>query len=391
MRRLATVVGAVEAAILVGWLVFAVVRLARGASPGDVGMDGLFVMLAVTAGVGWLLASRVPDNSVGWLLLAIAGFFLLAAPVFVTGYLLEDRYPDVAAWFFWYSGDESWVWLPPIMLLFLQVPLRFPDGGLPTPRWRWFSRFTLTAIVTGSFVMATAPTEVRPGIDNPLSLPWSDQALAVAVTVVGSALIVGFVGSIASVVVRYRRADLATRTQIRWFAWAVAAVIVFYVLSFFVPGESLNGWVSLSYALIPASIGVAVLRYRLYDIDRVVSRTTSYAVVTAMVVGVYLVLVASLSRLLPGSSSFAVAIGTLAAAAAFRPLLTSVQRRVDHRFNRSQYDAGRAVEEFASRLRNEVDTDTVVSDLVRVVALTVQPDQASVWVSARRVTDQQVV
>ena len=352
-------------------------------------MDGLFVMLAVTAGVGWLLASRVPDNAVGWLLLAVAGFFLLAAPVFVTGYLLEDNHPPVAAWFFWYAGDESWVWLPPIMLLFLQVPLRFPDGGLPTPRWRWFSRFTVAAIVTGSFVMATAPTEVRPGIDNPLSLPWSDQALAVAVTVVAAALLIGFVGSIASVVVRYRRADLATRTQIRWFAWAVAAVIVFYVLSFFVPGESLNGWVSLSYALIPASIGVAVLRYRLYDIDRVVSRTTSYGLVTAMVLGVYLVLVTSLSRLLPGSSSFAVAIGTLTAAAAFRPLLGAVQRRVDHRFNRSQYDARGAVEEFASRLRHEVDTDTVVADLVQVVGLTVQPASASVWVSERRVTDQQ--
>lgn len=389
MRRLASVVGAAEAVILSAWLVVAIVLVARGSSFADAGVDGLLVMLAVTAGVGWLLASRVPENSVGWLLLVIAGFFLLSVPVFAAGYLLEDSHPSAAAWFFWYAGDESWVWFPPIMLLFLQVPLRFPDGGLPTPRWRWFSRFTVAAIVTGSFVIATAPVEVRPGIDNPLSLPWSDQALGVAVTVVVAALIVGFVGSIASVVVRYRRADLATRTQIRWFAWAVAAVISFYVLSFFVPGGALNAWVALSYALIPASIGVAVLRYRLYDIDRVVSRTTSYAVVTAMVVGVYLVLVTSLSRLLPGSSSFAVAIGTLAAAAAFRPLLGAVQRRVDHRFNRSQYDARGAIEEFASRLRNEVDTDTVVADLVQVVGLTVQPAAASVWVSERRVTDPQ--
>jgi hypothetical protein len=386
MRRLATVVGAAEAAVLCGWLVVAIVLVARGSSIGDAGLDGLLVMLAVTAGVGWLLASRVPGNSVGWLLLVIAGFFLLSVPVFATGYLLEDSHPSVAAWFFWYAGDESWVWLPPIMLLFLQVPLRFPDGRPPTPRWRWFSRFTLAAIVVGSFVLATAPVEVRPGIDNPLSVPWTDDALGIAVLAVGAALLVGFVGSIASVFVRYRRADVTTRTQIRWFAWAVFTVIGFYVLSFFVPGEALNFWVSLSYALIPASIGVAVLRYRLYDIDRVVSRTTSYGIVTAMVLGVYLVLVASLSRLLPGSSSFTVAAGTLAAAAAFRPLLASVQRRVDRRFNRSQYDA-RAAVGFASRLSNEVDTDTVVADLVRVVGLTVQPASASVWVSECQVAN----
>jgi hypothetical protein len=132
---------------------------------------------------------------------------------------------------------------------------------------------------------------------------------------------------------------------------------------------------------IPVAIGIAVTRYRLYEIDRVVSRTTSYVVVTGFLVAVYAATVTAVSRLLPGtSSSFAVAAATLAAAALFRPVLTRVQRTVDHRFNRGQYDAQQTVDAFAGRLRDEVDPDEVSADLLAVLSRTVEPRGVALWV-----------
>ncbi len=383
MRRAANVIGACQALILVASVAVGVVLATRGDAGGTAGALSIIVMLGVTLGVGWVLASRMPQHPMGWLLLAISGFFLLAAVMFAVGYLLVDRLPGVAAWAFWYAGnsDQGWVWLPPVGLLFTQVPLRFPDGRLPTARWRWFSVFTIGAVGGGAALIATTPGEVYGGVDNPIGIAWGDQAQTVLVAVVATSLLVSFVGSAASVIVRYRRADLLERAQIRWFAWAVSIVIAFYVASFFVPGGVLDNWVALTYSLIPASIGVAVLRYHLYDIDRLVSRTTSYAIVTALLLIIYGVLVAAISRLLPSSSSLAVAAATLAAAAAFRPLRIRVQNRVDRRFNRSQYDARQTVEEFAARLRHEVDTEMITADLIGLVQRTVQPSSVGVWIA----------
>ncbi len=376
--------GALEALVLAAVVLVDLISLVRGDANGRAGDVALDIMLGVTLGVGWVISSRLPRNPMGWLLLTISGFFLLAGVMLVAGYLLVDHLPGVAAWCFWYAGnsEQGWVWLPPIGLLFTQVPLRFPDGRPPTPGWRWFSTFTIASIVIASVTLASAPGEVHRGVDNPLALDWSDQAGAVAVGVLAAALLVSFVGSAASVVVRYRRAALVERTQIRWFTWAVTVVIAFYLLSLLpFAGDSLNSWVSLAYGLIPASIGVAVMRYHLYDIDRLVSRTTSYAIVTALLLLLYGVLVAAISRLLPSSSSLAVAAATLAVAAAFRPLLSRVQMRVDHRFNRSQYDARLTLEEFAARLRHEVDTETVAADLLDHVQRAVQPSSMGVWIA----------
>jgi hypothetical protein len=382
MRRAANVIGACQAVILAATVVVGAALATQGDAGAIGGTLSIAVMLGVTLGVGWVLASRMPQHPMGWLLLAISGFFLLAAVMFAVGYLLLDRLPGVAAWAFWYAGnsDQGWVWLPPIGLLFTQVPLRFPDGRLPTARWRWFSAFTIGSVVIGSALIATSPGEVYSGVDNPIGIASSDRAQAVLVAVVATSLLISFVGSAASVIIRYRRAALLERTQIRWFAWAVSMVIAFYVASFFVPGGILDNWVALAYTLIPASIGIAVLRYHLYDIDRLVSRTTSYALVTAMLLVIYGVVVTTISRFLPSSSSLAVAAATLAAAAAFRPLLSRVQSQVDHRFNRSQYDARLTVEEFAARLRQEVDTETVAADLLGVVQRTVQPSSVGVWI-----------
>ncbi|MGB2840817.1 MAG: hypothetical protein WBC76_13405, partial [Actinomycetes bacterium] len=138
MKRLAHVIGATETVLLAGLVVGA-------------GVDGLVIGLLVgsATAVGWLLASRIPENPLGWLLLFVAGCFALAGPAYAVGTALEDSSPGVAAWFFWYAGgdDEGWIWLPPVGVLFTQVLLRFPDGRLPSPGWRWFSRLTIALIV----------------------------------------------------------------------------------------------------------------------------------------------------------------------------------------------------------------------------------------------------
>ncbi|MEO8106026.1 MAG: hypothetical protein ABI720_01805 [Actinomycetes bacterium] len=384
MKRLANVVGASESLIWVATVAAVVGLAASGEASAGIGDLGIAVMLGVTATVGWLIASRMPRHPIGWLLLAIAGFFLLAAALFGIAYFFREPLPGVAAWLFWYVGtsEQGWVWLPPVGLLFTQVPLLFPDGRLPTARWRWFSAFTIASLVVGSAVLATVPGEVYPGLDNPMAITMSDGATSVAIGAVAGCLLISFVGSAASVVVRYRRAALTERTQIRWFAWAVSVVIAIYVGSFFLPGEGFDSVVAFAYGLIPASIGVAVLRYHLYDIDRVVSRTTSYAIVTTSLLLIYGALVTTFSRVVPSSSSsVAVAAATLTAAAAFRPLLSRVQRRVERRFNRSRYDALRTAEEFADRLRRDGAQEVVASDLLAVVGRAFEPSRAGLWLA----------
>jgi hypothetical protein len=146
-------------------------------------------------------------------------------------------------------------------------------------------------------------------------------------------------------------------------------------------------WLNLSEAValtfVPVACGIAILRYRLYEIDRVISRTASYVLVTGALLGVYVLVVTTVGQLLPESNALAVASATLAAAALFRPLLSSVQRVVDHRFNRARYDAERTVDAFASRLREEVDPDVVTVDLLQVVERTVVPEHASLWLRAQ--------
>ncbi len=374
MRRAAHLVGLAEVACLVGFLAGA-----------PTGADVFFaVFLAVTLGVGWVLASRLPRHPMGWLLLTIAGFFLLGWPTYTLGTALLDSHPGVAAWLLWYGreDDQAWIWLPPVGLLFTQVLLRFPDGRLPSPGWRWFSR--ASAVILGLIVAfaMTAGGDVAPGLANPTGIPWMAQQEWL-VPVLGLPLLMSFAGSAVSVIVRYRRAGAVERTQIRWFAWAAGFAVGLYLVSIVLSNDALNTWVGLSYALIPASIGVAVLRYRLYAIDRIISRTLAYAAVTGTVLATYALVVTSVTRALPVSSSLAVAVATLAAAAVFRPVLRRVQTVVDRRFNREHYDAERIVDAFGARLRSDVDPDAAAADLLAAVGRTLEPGAVGLWVPGR--------
>ena len=340
---------------------------------------GFFVLAAALT--GWLVASRVPGNPLGWILQFCAGCFLLAFVAYGVGNLTVGWSESLTAWLGWFAGtdDWGWLWLPAVGLLFTQMLLRFPDGRLPSPRWRWFSRFSLVVLVAGTSVLALAPADLRHGAVNPVAVPWLSRHGGLIVPALGLCLAVAFIGSAASLFVRYRRADDLARHQLRWVAWAAALVVGFYVASFVLRSPVIDNLVTVAYALIPAAMAVAVLRYRLYDIDRIVSRTVAYGLVTGVLVLTYAAVVTTVSRLLPGSSTLAVSAATLAAAALLRPVLSRTQSAVDRRFNRERFDAELTVERFGASLRREVDVEAVLHGLTQTVNVTMQPDHIAIW------------
>jgi hypothetical protein len=340
---------------------------------------GLFIIGA--AGTGWVLASRVPRNPLGWMLQFSAGCFLLAFVGYWVGDLTVGLSPVLTAWLGWLAGtdDWGWLWLPSIGLLFTQLLLRFPDGGLPSRRWRWFSRFTIVALTAGTLAVALSPATLRHGANNPVQLQWVEAHGTLVTVVVSLSLLVSFVGSVASLFVRYRGADDVGRHQLRWVVWAAALVVLCYVASFVSPWSFTNLLVQGAYALIPVAMAVAVLRYHLFDIDRILSRTVSYALVTGVLLATYAVVVTAVGRVAPDSSTLAVSAATLAAAAMLRPVLGVIRRWVDRRFNRQRYDAEHTVERFGAALRDQVDVESVVGGLVDTVGTTMQPRSITVW------------
>ena len=330
---------------------------------------GLYLFLLATVAVGWLLASRVPGNPIGWLLLAIAGLFLAAVPAALLGHLTVPSHPAIAAW------------LPPVGLMFTQLLLLFPDGRLPSAGWRRFQRFALAAVVFGSAMLAMVDSDVAPGVANPIGWIYSQNSLMILA--VFAPLLASFAGSAWSLVWRYRHASDQQRSQIKVVAFASAFTVALYLVTL-VAGWSSEAdiWhaiVAAAYSLIPISIGIAVLRYRLYEIDRVISRTVAYTLVTAVVIATYALVVTSVSRLLPVSNALAVTVATLAAAAIFRPALTWLRNAVNRRFDRARFDAAREIEAYAERVRDQVDPITITADLAQVVQRTLSPATLGIW------------
>jgi hypothetical protein len=287
-------------------------------------------------------------------------------------------------------------WVVPVGLMGSHLLLRFPDGQLPSQRWRPVS-WLATAVVVVLPVLVTTASQVSdsttpPGGSNPYFVAWTEPLGALILLLPAVMLL-----SATSLWVRYRRADDVQRHQIRWLVYAAAIVVGWYVLVFAVSlsydalvgvdsgqsswfGSGYPAWLLamqllalVSFLFIPAAFAVGILRYRLYDIDRLISRTLSYAIVTGLVLVTYALVVTSVTRLLPDSSTLAVAAATLAAAALARPLLRRVQDVVDRRFDRSRYDAELAVEQFGARLRSEVDLGEVQVLLLGTVQDTLQP------------------
>lgn len=246
------------------------------------------------------------------------------------------------------------------------------------------------ACIAVAVVVSTAPLEIS-GRANPLGISWLEFYAQWFITQGFVVVPLLLVASLVSLMVRWRRSDGVERLQYQWLAWSVVlSVSVIVVANYVRPEESSDGrGIQLSDLVfivglnaVPVAIGIAVTRYRLYEIDRVASRAVSYILVSAAVISVYAGIVTLVTWLLPVSSGLAVAAGTLAAAAAFRPLYSAIQRGVDRRFNRPRYDAERIVEEFAARLRDDSVSRLVGRELLTVVEHTVQPSAAGVWIRA---------
>jgi hypothetical protein len=344
--------------------------------------------------VGFLVAWRRPGNPLGWLLLGAVGFLTLSSDAGLYA-VAAYRVPGSHLPLGWVAVLLQPGWAPAIALFGLSV-LLFPDGRLPSPRWRWalWAYVSVAALWTvGVFVISVqviAAHQIRVdssgnllAIDHPAGpYAWWGHVQQAFFPVLGACWLASVIGQVIS----YRRSSGERRLQLKWLvggsAVAVAGGLAGVPLTSSPnPVPQAIGHVALVAVLaLPVSMGVAILKYRLYDIDRIISRTLAYALVTGLLVGVYAGLVLLATQVLRFSSSVAVAASTLAAAALFYPLRARVQRAVDHRFNRARYDADAAVAAFAGRLQDAVDLDKVRDDLLSVVRGALQPDQLWVYV-----------
>jgi hypothetical protein len=351
--------------------------------PGSI--VGPLVAVLSAATVGALVASRRPRHPVGWLLLGFA--LSLTASGVISSYVAyglvarPGALPAAAGVARYYPATGA-----AALALLSLVLLLTPTGSPPSARWRWWAVVTAATPLALVLVMPVAPGRLDP---QPLltDSPFSDRALggvvlaATRVALVVTALAV--VVAAGSLVVRFRRAHGVERQQLRWVALA-AALMVLAVPVVLAPAALgipvLAEWAPPVWvAVLPVAVGAAVLRYRLYDLDRIISRTVAYGLLTLLLGGGYALVVLGLGELLGRESPLVVAGATLAVAAAFQPARRRIQAVVDRRFNRRRHDAARMIEGFGARLRDQVDLDTLTAELLAVVDQTMQPTQASLW------------
>ena len=378
---------AVAAAVLL--LTLAVIFDDAGADPdGDRWIMVLASVLGlVSAVVAALVLSRQPSNAIGWIFWVSVVYGGVQMPA---GLLAEEAPARAAhgpallgAW----MGNWAYASGVPLAVFVL---LLFPDGRLPSARWRpvaWLGALA-SCVYAAGVAFAPGPLAETPQIVNPLGI---DDAVAGALEHVGIALSsAAFLAAIAAVVIRYRTARAVARQQIKllaaaalFTAFVVVAAVVALLLDERVLGAAL-GLVSV-FAL-PVAIAVAMLRYRLYDVDRLISRSLTYALVSVTLAAAYggLVLAGqALFSSFAGGGDLAIAVSTLVVAALFLPLRSRVQRLVDRRFYRRRYDAGRTLEGFAARLREHVDLEALTADVRGVVDETMQPAHVSIWLRER--------
>jgi hypothetical protein len=361
--------------------------LRRAGRPDLVGLnaDAVPYLLALVsaATVGAVLASRRPRHPAGWLLLAL-GLSVIALGVSQAyasyGLLARPGTLPAARWAAVYA-DASWI---PLAALIGFVLLLTPTGSLPSPRWKWWARVVVVAAVVTAALRPEAMEAPFGLVDNPLAV-HSGPLEAVA-TVGDIITLLAVVVAGASLVVRFRRARGVERQQLRWVALAGAlagVAVALILLSWATLGaeaQALWGWATGLYvAILPLATGAAVLRYRLYDLDRIISRTLAYGLLTVVLGLGYAGVVLGLGQLLGQDSSLAVAGATLVVAAVFQPARQRIQQAVDRRFNRRRYHAARTIQGFSTRLRDEIDLDTLIGELLTVVDQTMQPTHVSLW------------
>ena len=389
-RKSATVLWAATLVVAAMGLALMVWDWSTPVPGGSFGVRGFSGLWAVGfGGVGALLTRRRPGHRVGWIF-AAAG--MLAAVDFASfeyalAAVVGRRDLPAGEYVGWL---QLWIWVPFVALITVYLPLLFPDGRLPGPRWRpvsWAAAGCGVIAATGLAISAGVVVNLR-ALRNPFGIhPAAVSNTAIAVGLAG--LLGCVVLAVWSLLMRARRGTFVERQQIKWLAYAgclvTAALVPSTILSLSTgtAARIAEGALMIAIVTVPVAVAVAVLKYRLYDIDRVISRTLAYAIVTGLLIGLYAGIVLLATRVLSFHTSVAVAVSTLAAAALFNPLRRRVQRRVDRRFNRARYDADQIIAAFAARLKDAVDLDSVQADLAGAVQEALEPAHVSVWISPR--------
>ena len=358
----------------------------------DLWVQGIVIPVTCST-VGVIIASRRPHHPIGWLFCAVGllagvnhfcGEYALYALLNRPGSLPGGR---AAAWV------ASWTWMPANALLVF-VALLFPDGHLPSRRWLPFAWLNVVVAVVGTIAVAflAGPIPALDPIENPLGLKGTRNLLGPLATVSG-ALERGILGIIAvgSLFLRLRRARGEERQQIKWLAYAASVVVIGAILTYVVPEATGARWVgqvglgllAVGFVGVPSAIGIAILKYRLYEIDLLINRTLVYGSLTAMLALMYvgtIVLLQGLVRTLTEQESqLPIVASTLTVAALLNPLRRRMQGFIDRRFYRRKYDARKTLEAFSAKLRDETDLDALSDDLVGVVRETMQPAHVSLW------------
>ncbi len=350
--------------------------------------------LLVVGATGAFIASRRSRNPIGWVLLAAGASMMTKG--FTDAYVVYGHYVrhghvpgfTAIAWF------SNWSWIPGMGLAASFFFLLFPTGRLPSPRWRpvaWLGAAGITGAIL-NVALAPGPLEEFPYVRNPIGLKGPLNGVADALGIGFALIILCAAAGVVSIVVRARRGGPVERAQIKWIAFAGA----FFVIGFgyatvaqsggsqFGAGDAFAVFGPLSCVAIATAI--AIQRYRLFDIDRIVSRTVSYALLSGLVIGAYALMVVALDPLVgryTRSSGATVAFSTLVAAALFGRLHKRVQALVDHRFNRTRYDAQHTLDAFASQLRLETDLGALSEELCAVASRTMRPAHVGIWLAER--------
>ena len=366
------------------------VGILEGSTRSEVLSAAVWVLVpSVFAASAAIILSRQPRNVIGWLLMipAVSGAASNVIVVWLDTFASAPA--DVGPGLFAALLLDNFGWLLLIFPLFhlLQV---FPTGSPLTPRWRWFIRLEYAmALFLLAMGLLTTPIGRFDGlwtVENPLGVvpaTFFESVTFGAVWTIG--LLVLVLGGAASVVTRYRRSKGEERLQLKWLLYAFSQFVVVYSVM-----AVLQEWIDSAFNLlfipsilaVPVVIAMVVLRRGLFGIDRVISRTVSYAVLVGALVGVYLVGFGLLTRVLPAQSDLAVAASTLTAAALFTPLHRSIRRRVDRRFNRNRYQADQELTALSDRLHAFANIEVIVTDLMSVAGRTIQPTSVAVWIAS---------